>query len=188
MNNFTYHVQTRINFGREQLSHLAELRESGKKVLYVYGGGSIKKSGLYDKTMKILKDAGLEVFELSGVEPNPRIETVRKGARLCKDNGIEMVLAVGGGSAIDCSKVIAGAICTACTYWICISWNFCCWWNNNITFTICTACTYWICIGWNFCCWWCNQVACTICTACTYWICVGWDFYSWWNNNITFTI
>lgn len=111
MNNFTYHVQTRINFGREQLSHLAELRESGKKVLYVYGGGSIKKSGLYDKTMKILKDAGLEVFELSGVEPNPRIETVRKGARLCKDNGIEMVLAVGGGSAIDCSKVIAGAAC-----------------------------------------------------------------------------
>lgn len=111
MNNFTYSVPTVIHFGREQLSHLSELKQSGDKVLLVYGGGSIKKSGLYDKAMKILADAGLSVTELSGVEPNPRIESVRRGAELCKENGIDMVLAIGGGSSIDCAKVIAAGAC-----------------------------------------------------------------------------
>jgi len=76
-------------------------------VLLVYGGGSIKKMGLYDKAMSILKEAGLEVFELPGIEPNPRIQSVRKGVEICKSEGIEMVLAIGGGSTIDASKVIA---------------------------------------------------------------------------------
>lgn len=111
MNNFTYSIPTVIHFGRDQLDHLSELKQSGSRVLLVYGGGSIKRSGLYDKTMKILTDAGLSVTELSGVEPNPRIESVRKGAELCKANNIDMVLAVGGGSAIDCAKVIAAGAC-----------------------------------------------------------------------------
>ena len=72
MNNFTFCVPTRIHFGKGQISHLGELAESGSNVLLVYGGGSIKKSGLYDEVMAILADAGLHVVELSGIEPNPR--------------------------------------------------------------------------------------------------------------------
>ena len=107
MDAFTYSIPTRIHFGKGQISHLPELAESGKKVLLVYGGGSIKRTGIYDQAMKLLDQAGLTVFELSGVEPNPRIETVRKGAQMCKEQGIDMVLAIGGGSTIDCAKVVA---------------------------------------------------------------------------------
>ena len=111
MQNFTYSIPTVIHFGRDQLGHLAELKNSGSKVLLVYGGGSIKRSGLYDAAVKILTEAGLSITELSGVEPNPRIESVRQGVQLCRDNGIEMVLAIGGGSAIDCAKVVAAGAC-----------------------------------------------------------------------------
>lgn len=108
MENFTYSIPTVIHFGKGQISHLSELKQSGSKVLLVYGGGSIKKMGLYDKAMQILKDNQLTVVELSGVEPNPRIESVREGVALCKEHKIDMVLAIGGGSVIDCAKVIAG--------------------------------------------------------------------------------
>ncbi len=107
MYNFMYSVPTKIYFGKGQISHLNELKESGSKVLLVYGGGSIKRNGIYDNAVSILKEAGLEIFELAGVEPNPRIETVRKGVELCKSNDINMVLAIGGGSTIDCAKVVA---------------------------------------------------------------------------------
>ena len=107
MKNFTHFIPTRIQFGEGQISHLSELAQSGSKVLMVYGGGSIKKMGIYDKAMEILKEAGLTVYELSGVQPNPRIESVREGVKLCKEHGIDMVLAIGGGSTIDCSKAIA---------------------------------------------------------------------------------
>ena len=109
MMNFTYSVPTKIHFGEGQLPHLAELKESGDKVLLVYGGGSIKRSGLYDDAMKIMQEAGLTVYELPGIEPNPRIQSVRKGADMCKAEGINMVLAIGGGSTIDAAKVIAAA-------------------------------------------------------------------------------
>ena len=112
MNNFTYSIPTKIHFGKGQIAHLSELRESGEKVLLVYGGGSIKKAGIYDTAMKILKDAGLCVSELSGVEPNPRIESVVKGLGICKEENIDMVLAIGGGSVIDCGKVIAAGACS----------------------------------------------------------------------------
>lgn len=112
MNNFTYSIPTKIHFGKGQITHLSELRESGEKVLLVYGGGSIKKAGIYDTAMKILKDAGLCVSELSGVEPNPRIESVVKGVEICKEENIDMVLAIGGGSVIDCGKVIAAGACS----------------------------------------------------------------------------
>jgi len=107
MNNFTYHTATKIYFGRGQISHLSELADHGKKVLLVYGGGSIRRNGVYDSAAAVLRTAGLEIFELPGVEPNPRIASVRKGVSLCRDNGIDMVLAIGGGSVIDCAKVIA---------------------------------------------------------------------------------
>ena len=107
MYNFSFYCPTRIHFGKGQISHLSELAASGKKVLLVYGGGSIKRNGIYDAAMKILTDAGLSVTELSGVEPNPRIQTVRKGVELCKSEGLDMVLAIGGGSTIDCAKVVA---------------------------------------------------------------------------------
>ena len=107
MYNFTFNIPTKIHFGKDTISSLSELKAYGSKVLLVYGGGSIKKNGLYDTAMKIIKDAGLTVFELSGVEPNPKIETVRKGVEICKNEGIDMVLAIGGGSTIDCSKVVA---------------------------------------------------------------------------------
>ncbi|MBQ1423383.1 MAG: iron-containing alcohol dehydrogenase [Lachnospiraceae bacterium] len=109
MYNFTFHVPTRIHFGKGQIKHLTELAESGSKVLLVYGGGSIKRAGIYDTAMGLMKEAGLTVFELSGVEPNPKIGTVRRGAEMCKKEGIDMVLAIGGGSTIDCAKVVAAA-------------------------------------------------------------------------------
>lgn len=109
MNNFTYSIPTTIHFGKNQITHLSELKESGDRVLLVYGSGSIKRTGIYDQAINILKENDIDVFELAGVEPNPRIETVRKGAQICKDNQIDMVLAIGGGSTIDCSKVVAAA-------------------------------------------------------------------------------
>lgn len=107
MYNFMFYVPTRIYFGKGQISHLSELKNYGTKVLLVYGGGSIKRNGIYDSAMQILKDAGVSAYELSGVEPNPKIETVRKGVSMCKAEGIDMVLAIGGGSTIDCAKVVA---------------------------------------------------------------------------------
>ncbi|MDD3412779.1 MAG: iron-containing alcohol dehydrogenase [Lachnospiraceae bacterium] len=106
MNNFKYCIPTDIRFGKDQVECLPEeLIKYGKKVLLVYGGGSIKKSGLYDKVKALLKD--YEVFELSGIEPNPKITSVRKGVEICRENEIDMILSVGGGSCIDASKNIA---------------------------------------------------------------------------------
>ena len=108
MKNFVFNAYTEIIFGKGQIEKLPEsLKKFGKNVLLVYGGGSIKKNGIYDKAMELL--SGFNVTELSGVEPNPRIETVRKGVELCRKNKIDVVLAIGGGSTIDCSKAIAGA-------------------------------------------------------------------------------
>ncbi|RRD69111.1 MULTISPECIES: iron-containing alcohol dehydrogenase [unclassified Desulfovibrio] len=96
------------SFGSGQESHLpAKLSAYGKKILLTYGGGSIKKTGLYDKLMDLLKD--FEIFELGGIAPNPKIESVNTGAAICKKEGIDVILAVGGGSTIDCSKAIAAA-------------------------------------------------------------------------------
>lgn len=110
MNNFTFYVPTDVRFGKDQITCLPEeLEKYGKKVLLVYGGGSIKKTGLYGTVMECLK--GYEVYELSGIEPNPKISSIRTGVEICKKEGIEVVLAVGGGSCIDASKAIA---CGAC--------------------------------------------------------------------------
>lgn len=106
MNNYEYCVPTDIRFGKGQIACLSEeIGKYGKKVLLVYGGGSIKKTGLYDKIYEVLKD--YEIYELPGIEPNPRLSSVKKGAKICKEIGIDVVLAVGGGSSIDASKHIA---------------------------------------------------------------------------------
>ncbi|MGM9955378.1 MAG: iron-containing alcohol dehydrogenase [Peribacillus sp.] len=111
MENYTYKNPTKIIFGRNQLKSIKEeIPAYGKRVLLVYGGGSIKKNGLYDKVMAELKEIQVDVYELAGVEPNPRITTVRKGVELCKEHQIDFVLAVGGGSVIDATKgIVAGA-------------------------------------------------------------------------------
>ncbi len=111
MNNFSFYNPVRLHFGKGQINQLeAELPQYGDKILVVYGGGSIKRNGLYDEVMTVLEKLNMKVFELSGVEPNPRVETVRKGVEICKTEDVDFVLAVGGGSVIDCSKlIVAGA-------------------------------------------------------------------------------
>lgn len=108
MNNYDFCIPTDIRFGKGQIECLPdEIGKYGRKILLVYGGGSIKKTGLYDKIYRVLD--GFEIFELPGIEPNPRLSSVRKGAEICKKKGIDAVLAVGGGSSIDASKHIACA-------------------------------------------------------------------------------
>lgn len=110
MNNFIYDIPTKVYFGKDQLGNLGkELSKYGKRVLLTYGGGSIKKSGLYDKIVEEIKKAGLELFELSGIAPNPRVQSVNDGANICKKENIDVLLAVGGGSVIDCTKYIGAA-------------------------------------------------------------------------------
>lgn len=108
MDNFTYWNPTKLIFGKDQLEQLkTEVPQYGKNILLVYGGGSIKRSGLYEQVINILKSLNANIHELSGVEPNPRISTVRKGIDICKKEQIDFILAVGGGSVIDCTKAIA---------------------------------------------------------------------------------
>ncbi|MGD1820161.1 MAG: iron-containing alcohol dehydrogenase [Pleomorphochaeta sp.] len=110
MNNFIYDIGTKVYFGKDQLEHLGpEIKKYGKRVLLTYGGGSIKKVGLYQRVVEELTKAGLEIFELANIEPNPRVTSVNKGADICKKEDIDVLLAVGGGSVIDCTKVIAAA-------------------------------------------------------------------------------
>jgi alcohol dehydrogenase len=108
VNPFVFQNPTKLIFGKGKLEELrTEVPRFGKKVLLVYGGGSIKRNGIYDQVMNHLREIGAAVYELSGVEPNPRLSTVHKGVEICKTEGIEFLLAVGGGSVIDCAKAIA---------------------------------------------------------------------------------
>ncbi|MCL1949079.1 MAG: iron-containing alcohol dehydrogenase [Turicibacter sp.] len=111
MKDFVYDIPTKVYFGKNQLEgNLGrEVANYGKRVLLCYGGGSIKDSGLYDKVLDELKASGLEVHELGGIEPNPRVESVREGAKICKSVNIDVLLAVGGGSVIDAVKFIGAA-------------------------------------------------------------------------------
>lgn len=105
---FTYYNPTRIHFGKDALKHLPEELEGyGKNVLLVYGKGSVKKSGLYDKIISILSDCGKTVVELSGIKSNPTYKQLLEGAKLVRENKVDIILAVGGGSVIDCAKGIS---------------------------------------------------------------------------------
>jgi len=111
MENYVHSIPTQIYFGKGQISNLASnLERFGKRVLLTYGGGSIKKIGLYDEVMKILADGEFIVVECGDIDPNPRIESVVRGVKLCKENNIEVILSVGGGSVLDCSKAIASGV------------------------------------------------------------------------------
>lgn len=118
MNSFSFHNPTQIFFGENSISNLKNaLKPYGKNILLAYGGGSIKKSGIYDNVIEILKSADKEIFEISGIMPNPRTEKVYEGAKICKENNIDFILAVGGGSVIDCAKAIAAAAKTDEDFW-----------------------------------------------------------------------
>jgi len=108
MLNFDYNIQTVIHFGKGKVSELGpELRKHSSNILFVYGQGSIKKTGLYDQITGILNEHNISFQELSGIKPNPHISSVRTGIQLCNDYELDFVLAVGGGSVIDCAKAIA---------------------------------------------------------------------------------
>lgn len=115
MDNFTFCVPTKIIFGRDTERQVGkEVKARTDKVLLHYGGGSIKKSGLYARVVTSLKAENIEIVELSGVVPNPRLSLVREGIRICREQGITLILAVGGGSVIDSAKAIAlGTPCKA---------------------------------------------------------------------------
>ena len=113
MQDFMIHVPTQIFFGRSAIDHLAESIEKWspkKRVLLVYGGGSIKRMGLYQKIVKIFEDNGIFWTELAGVQPNPKMGLIREGVKICKENDIDCVLAAGGGSAVDTAKAVATAV------------------------------------------------------------------------------
>ena len=118
MQNFEFHPTTKILFGKDtQVQVGKETAVFGKKVLLHYGGGSIKKSGLYDTVIASLKDAGVEFVELGSVQPNPRLSLVREGIELCRREDVDFVLAVGGGSVIDSAKAIAFGVPFAGDVW-----------------------------------------------------------------------
>jgi len=108
MLNFNYFISTEIIFGQGQISTLSDKIKNYRRILFIWGGGSIKRIGLYEKVIDALKDK--IYFELSGIKPNPRLSSVKKGIAICREEDIDFILAVGGGSVIDCSKAIAAGV------------------------------------------------------------------------------
>ena len=113
LGNFTYVNATKLYFGENSLTFLkGELEKYGKNIQLVYGGGSIKKNGIYDKVLEILHEGGKNVFEDPGVMPNPTVEKLYEGCKIAKDNQVDLILAVGGGSVCDYAKAVSvGAWC-----------------------------------------------------------------------------
>ncbi len=112
MNPFGFWNPTVLYYGQGQIENhlLTEVKKYGSKVLLVYGGGSIKTFGLYDTITNLLRASGVTVLEFSGIEPNPRLSTVHKAIELCREEGIDLLLAVGGGSVLDATKAIAAGV------------------------------------------------------------------------------
>ncbi len=109
--NFEFHNPTRLIFAPGSLIRLGEVAgQYGKRALLVTGGGSVKRSGTFERAVKYLGDAGIQVCECDGVEPNPRITSVKRGAAIARDNGCDLVIALGGGSVMDAAKVMAAAV------------------------------------------------------------------------------
>lgn len=127
MNSFNFFNPTKIIFGENAINNLADEVKNYKNILFTYGGGSIKKNGIYNKVIQILKNENKNVIELDGIMPNPRKEKVYEGIELCKNNNIDFILAVGGGSVIDCSKAIAIGAKTDKDFWqtFYIDWEEC---------------------------------------------------------------
>lgn len=111
LGDFTYCNPTKLHFGQNALDALKEeLKKYGQKVLLAYGGGSIKKNGIYDKVMKVLKECGKTVIEDGGVMPNPTLEKLCEGVRLARENDVDFILAVGGGSTCDYAKAVSVSV------------------------------------------------------------------------------
>ncbi len=111
LGNFSYHNPTKLYFGEDSLSNLkTELANYGKNILFVYGGGSIKKSGLYDEIIAILKDCGKNVAEVAGVMPNPTSDKLNEGIAIAREHKTDFILAVGGGSVCDYSKAVSVSV------------------------------------------------------------------------------
>lgn len=128
--NFTFHNPTKLHFGEDAMTHLVdELKNYGPVVMLSYGGGSIKRNGIYDAVMAALKEAGKTVVEDAGVMPNPTYERVMEGCQRVRDNRVDLILAVGGGSTIDYAKgVSASAWCEEDAwekYWVRQGWPSC---------------------------------------------------------------
>jgi len=117
MNSFNFYNPTQIFFGENSIKNLAKSIKDYQNILLAYGGGSIKRNGIYDNVISILKAENKNIFELSGITPNPRIEKVYEGIKICKENDIDFILAVGGGSAIDCAKAVAIGSKTDKDFW-----------------------------------------------------------------------
>ena len=109
MNEFTFAYPTKVYFGEgtAEKALKAELERAGQTVMLAYGGGSVKSNGIYDEIRGILEEAGKEIIDFSGIMPNPTYAKVQEGAALAKENGVDFILALGGGSVIDCCKVIS---------------------------------------------------------------------------------
>ena len=111
LGNFSYKNATKLYFGDDSLKYLnEELPKYGKNVQLIYGGGSIKKNGLYDEIVTILKDNGKEIFEDAGVMPNPTVEKLHEGIRIARENKVDLLLAVGGGSCCDYAKAVSVSV------------------------------------------------------------------------------
>ena len=108
MHSFELYLPTRLIFGKDSVKRIPDILEGHQNILLTYGGGSIKKIGLYDEVKKLL--AGKNIFELSGIAPNPKVQSARDGVRIARENHADAILAVGGGSVLDLSKLISAAI------------------------------------------------------------------------------
>ena len=122
MKNFHWDIGTQVYFGRGEIARLGDAAAPlGQQALILYGGGSVKKNGIFAAAAAELERVGISWTELGGVEPNPRVETVRRGVAQCRETGAELLLAIGGGSVIDCAKAIAGSVFYAGDPWDLIS-------------------------------------------------------------------
>ena len=119
MNTFTYSYPTKVYFGEKAAERNlpTELAKTGRNVMLAYGGGSIKKFGIYDELMGLLAAAGKTVIEFTGIMSNPTYEKVQEGARLARENAVDFILAVGGGSVMDCCKVVSAQAKTEADLW-----------------------------------------------------------------------
>lgn len=115
MNNFVFQNPTKLIFGKGQIARLSKELPKDKKILVTFGGGSVKRNGVYEQVAKALE--GFDYLEFWGIEPNPKVETLRKAVELCKSEGVEFIVAVGGGSTLDGTKLIAAAAKVECDAW-----------------------------------------------------------------------
>ena len=116
--NFSYHNPTKLYFGDESLNYLKdELANFGPVVLLNYGSGSVKRNGIYDQVVAILKEAGKTIVENPGVMSNPTLEKLHEGIKIARENNVDLILALGGGSVCDYSKAVAASVFYDGDYW-----------------------------------------------------------------------